>query len=232
MKPYTCTLLLTLIFFSCKKSESLPIPKGNQVFIIGSSIARGVGASSPSKSWAGLLAGKYTNIDFQNLSVGGYTTFHFLPDVFADIYHGYTITPDSSVNISRVIERHPAYVIISLTTNDVGYGYSPSEYMRNMKIITDSLLLSKIPYLVTSTTLREDFSITNRSKLLSIFVSLNKRYKTGFVDIMTAIADTATLRINRDMYTNDLMHPNDAGYEAVFRRIDSAFYLNFVSKLK
>lgn len=217
--------------FACKKSND-PLPKEKKVIIIGSSIASGTGASRLSKSWAGLLANKYPTIGFRNMSVGGYTTFHFLPDIFGDLYQGYTITPDSTVDISRVIERKPDYVIISITTNDVAYGYSPTEYMRNMKIITDSLQANKIPYLVTSTTLRDDFSDANRKKLLSIFTSLNKRYKKNFIDIMTAIADTAILRINRSMYINDLIHPNDDGHYAIFKRIDSAFNVNFVEQMK
>ncbi len=223
-------LILTVVsLLACKKEQiNNTSPANSHIIIIGSSIASGIGASVTKKSWSGLLAAKYAGTSFHNLSVPGYTTFHFLPDVFGELYKGYTITPDSSVNISHVIRMQPNLVIISITTNDIGYGYSTTEYMRNMKIITDSLQANKILYLVTSTTIRDDFAETNRKKLLSLAISLGKRYGQKFVDIMTPIADTSTLRINKEFYSSDLVHPNDNGHYLIYQRIDSVLRINYL----
>lgn len=204
------------------------IPKNKRVIVIGSSIAYNGGASISAKGWVGLLTSKYTAFSFKNMSVPGYTTFEYLPDAFESA--GYRIKPDTNVNIDRVIKNKPGYVIISLTSNDIGQGYTPDDYMRNMKVITDSLKINKINYLVTSTTLRGDFPIENRRKLLTLFYRLKKVYLNRFVDIMTATADTSTLEINKSLFINDLAHPNDKGHQAIYNKVDSVFYARYVSQ--
>ena len=62
------------------KKENKPTVKENRkvILLLGSSVTKGVGASTPQKSWAGLLntslSKKESDLAFRNLGVSGYTT--------------------------------------------------------------------------------------------------------------------------------------------------------------
>lgn len=219
-------IILLLVFFqiSCAKDpivEKKASKKFNKTVIIGSSISSGVGASSYELSWAGLLKAANVEDTFINFSRPGYATFHYLPTGTQNV----PIRPDTTVNISKVIQLKPTVVIISLTTNDISNGYSPATYMANLKVITDALELSLIKYFITSTTLRNDYTVSQRDSAFSICKLLRQNYeaKNRYVEIMSTIADTIKLKIDSSRYANDYIHPNDLGHNLLSKKIQSKY---------
>jgi len=219
-------LLVVLLEASCVKKTSIEkntTKKHNRTVIIGSSISSGVGASSYNLSWVGLLKDNNLEDTFINVSKPGYATFHFLPTGTLNV----PIAPDTTVNISKVIQLKPDIVIISLTTNDVSYGYAPGTYMTNLKIITDLLDANSIKYLITSTTLRSDFTHAQSDSAFTICKLLRANYEFAhYVEIMSTIADTTTFKIDPKYYFTDLIHPNDLGHSLLYKKIE-AKYLEF-----
>jgi lysophospholipase L1-like esterase len=191
----------------------------NKVVIIGSSIAKGVGASSYNYSWAGLMAANNIRDTFLNYSIPGYLTFHFLPANFTNL----PIQPDANVNITAVIKAKPSIVIISITTNDIANGYTEDCYMENMKTITDTLEKYKTKYIVTSTTIRADLNPSLNASLLTLANRLKERYQINYVNIVSLIADTTTLTPRLQFYSADKIHPNNPGHKLIFEQVNSTY---------
>jgi acyl-CoA thioesterase I len=209
------------LLFACKKQRELVITANtkHKTVIIGSSIASGVGASQYSNSWAGLMATNNSEDTFINNSVPGYTTFQFLPTN----YPNPPIRPDTTLNITSVLRLKPDVVVISITTNDIANGYTPSVYMRNMRVITDTLKAHSIKFLITSSTVRDDLSHVLNDSLLVVSHKLKDTYSNNFVEIMSLIADTTTLKPKTELYTSDKIHPNNAGHALLYSRINLAY---------
>lgn len=217
-------LLLAIFQIGCVRNsviEKKEPKKLHKTIIIGSSISSGTGASSYALSWAGLLKEGNSEDTFINLSKPGYATFHFLPTGTQNV----PILPDTTVNISKVIQLRPDVVIISLTTNDIAYRYTPTTYITNLKVITDFLDFNSIRYLITSTTLRNDFTRAQSDSAFSICKLLRQHYnpKNQYVEIMSTIADTIQLKIALKYYSNDLIHPNNIGHNQIFKKIQSGY---------
>jgi lysophospholipase L1-like esterase len=216
-----CLLLtIPLMMMGCKKSQEFSgATKKIRTIIIGSSIARGIGASTYENSWAGLMAKNNLSDSFVNQSIPGYATFHFLPTNFS----GVPISADTTVNITHVLRQKPDIVLISITSNDVAYGYTPAVYMQNIKTIIDSLKAHSIKFLVTSTTIREDLSKSSNDSLLVIARKLREQYLSNYVEIMSVIADTTSLKAKTAYYSSDRIHPNDAGHALIYLKINPAY---------
>jgi len=212
---------IALLLSSCVKTGS---GTRNSVIIIGSSIASGEGASSYEKSWAGKLSDNNKVDQFQNLSIWSSTTYHFLPLSYTDFCKSINRpTPDPRSSVSTVIAKHPDFVILSITTNDIMSGYAPSEYLRNIQIITDSLEKARVRYLVTSNTIAGSFTVRQKQDAKSVLLALPVIYGRAYIDIMTPLVDTSKMEIRKNLFVSDYTHPNDDGHLSLFTRIDSAY---------
>ena len=224
MKPVTIFFLFIIgAFHGCKKnndtiiSSSLSISK--KIIVFGSSIAAGIGATHDSLSWVGLFKKTRISDSILNFSIPGTTTFHTLPSKYKD--SSFIVGAPSPVanNIDRVIQANPDFVVISITSNDIANGFTPDDYMKNISIITNQLKDQRIPYIITSTTIRGDINLIKRNQLFEIFKRVHEKYLTEFVDILTPLSDTTNFSIRTEFFNSDLIHPNNLGHEKIFNQI-------------
>jgi acyl-CoA thioesterase I len=220
---FICILFLSLLFTCCKKEENssgLGTSKTKiKTIVMGSSIVFGGGASNYNNSWVGLLTSNNTDDSIINFGRSGYTTYQFLPTNFTNA----PVPPDTSVNISAVLKQKPDLVIVSITTNDIANGYKPATFLTNIKLITDSLQKHSIKYLITSTTLRGDLSMSLNDSLFVLAHRLRDSYQNRYVEIMSSIGDTLTLKPRDEFYSSDRIHPNNAGHYQIFSRVNPIY---------
>jgi len=225
-------ILLVSILLSCNKEqvkkvdlemEKIEIPISRRTIVIGSSIAAGVGAT-PGGGWVNLLQNEFSTDKFTNFGVPGSTTHHFLPTVFytSNLANRFPL-PDTLKNVDAVVKMNPQIVIVSITSNDVALPLPLDIYMNNIKCITDTLEKNNISFLVTSTILRDDFSLDRKKKLLVLYKRLQELYNDKFVDIFTPNGDTSTLQINPVYYSSDKIHPNNEGHRNIYLNIRTLY---------
>lgn len=225
-------LSLSILLISCTEPNDPPYsPPINYkekitVVIIGSSIASGQGASNYSNSWAGTLQA-VTKDSIINNAVGGYTTFHFLPET---IPNKLSIETDVKRNISTSLKLNPDLIIFSITTNDIAKGFTIADYINNMKIMTDLCRDNHIEALVTSTTPRTDLPYEKRKMLYDLNRELERIYGDNFTNVYSSLAEIEKYQPISNLFTTDLIHPNNEGHEIIFNTIYPA-YLKLKSKI-
>ncbi|MEE9429944.1 MAG: SGNH/GDSL hydrolase family protein [Melioribacteraceae bacterium] len=216
------------LFIEDLKITSKNILNGDSTFVVvvlGSSTAAGTGAKPIDSSWVNLYKNylKSINSKFQviNLAVGGYTSYHLMPNKFLSIQN--RPLPVLGKNISYGLSFNPSVIIINLPSNDVASGFSIEEQFRNyykMKSITDS---SKTPLLFTTTQPR-NFDAKKRELQA---IAKNKFYKDfeNVIDFWSSIV-TSDNKINDIYNSGDGIHLNNKGHKLLFQRVRDSKYLD------
>jgi lysophospholipase L1-like esterase len=220
MKNNKWLLILVLFCFSCTDSNDIEIvdrkivDRKIKVVILGSSIASGAGATNYEYSWAGLL--KFVSKDSViNNAVGGYTTFHFLPETKPN-YKGIGI--DVKRNITASLKLAPDLIIFSITTNDIANGFTVDDYITNMNLLTDACEAKHVPFLIGSTSPRP-LDIEGKKALVEVNNRLKSIYRDRFVNYYYALTNLDTFEYKSIYNSGDNLHPNDAGHKVIFDTI-------------
>jgi acyl-CoA thioesterase-1 len=194
--------------------KSIPITKNN-IVILGGSTAWGVGASTKQNSWVYKLETKVKAVNKNdtiiNLAMPGYTTYHIMEN-------GYSVAKrpvaDTLRNITTALAKHPILVIISLPSNDIANGYNDEEILHNYKIVVNTLIKDRIPYIITSTQPR-NFSIDQRLRLRSFTDLLIKAFPGHVIDYLNKLGDS--MWSYKPLYNcGDGIHPNDKGHDVIY----------------
>lgn len=165
-------------------------PHPGPVVFLGDSLTYGTGAQATG-GYVKLLQGEFPGRDFVNKGIPGDTTAGGLQRLQKD-----------------VLDLHPALVVVGLGGNDFLQKVPPDEIFGNLDRIVDRIQAERIPVLllgIRTGALSDPYE--------SRFRELAKRRQTGYVpDIMQGIFTNASLKA-------DNLHPNDAGYKQMARRI-------------
>ena len=148
-----------------------------------------------------------------NLAVGGYSTYHIMPDNF--LPPPSRPKPDRNNNITRALSFNPTAIIINLPSNDADYGYSVSEQLENYDTIRALIDSHGIPLWVATTQPR-NLSSTGRQNLLEMRDSTFTRFANP-IDFWTVLAEEDG-RIKPQYNSGDGVHLNDAAHRILFDR--------------
>jgi lysophospholipase L1-like esterase len=120
-----------------------------------------------------------------------------------------------------VLGRQPDYVIILGGSNDLGWGHEPEHVASNLAKMYDMALGTGIrPVSCTvPSVLGFDEGVRPRLRLNQLIKRLSAEVNIICVDLFTATADPAG-RL-REEYSNDGLHLNASGYEAIAEAIFS-----------
>lgn len=191
------------------------------VLLLGSSVTQGAGASSPQKSWAGLLnahlSGQQSDIIFLNLGVGGYTTKD---------------TVNSSLKITSNFsaqELAPDIIIFeNCLINDFQI-LTSAESKKNIKTVVSKLQLqfpeAKIyitpPNNVTVYSSRVSADGLTYQEYVQEVGNYIVTQKWNYVDFWETFESKASERkiSLEDTLTEDGKHPNDTGYDIWFESL-------------
>lgn len=187
--------------------------------ILGSSSAKGAGASSPSTSWAGLLAEKAPEgVALVNLAVGGTTTYQALSSGCSLPESRTRFAPLSETNVDAAIALDPQWVIISFPSNDQANGFSVEETVHNLEQIISALYSQGIAVMVLSSQpreMREEW----KPRLIAVDNLMASKMGACWVDVYTPLAFNGLIKPEYDF---DGVHLNDAGHQVVFDAISTA----------
>jgi len=219
---FLCFSFLIFSFLCCDSDKDYRrVEEGKDlVVILGSSSAYGIGVSALNRSWAALLNNEQT-ITIKNLSYPGYSTYEFLPSGVSNFRN---ITPDKERNIDVAIKLAPKIIIFSITTNDIGRGYSIDEYLNNIKVMTDLCVYNNIEYIVTSTHPRNPMPIERRKALYDLNRELERIYADRYVEIYNLLGDLNAYKWNKNLCASDSIHGNDDAHVIIYNEVLLGYY--------
>ena len=195
----------------------------NNIAVLGSSTAAGVGPSSSDSAWVtryrNYLFEKNTTIKVINLAVGGYTTYDIMPTGYVPPES--RPSPSISQNITKAVSYSPKAIIINLPSNDVSSGYSISEQLANYDTILSVANSNNIPVWITTTQPRNFSDIQQIRKQIEMRDSTYSRFGDKAIDFWTDIADSNG-RINSIFDSGDGVHLNDTAHAVLFSRVVKA----------
>lgn len=196
-------------------TSSAPVP---EVVLIGSSSAAGSGASTFEHAYAGRLSSWLSanapTSCLQDLAASGYTTYELRPASL-----GYTPQRpgvDSARNIDAALALAPRLLIIHLPSNDVAYGYTLSESLKNLEAMIDQARAADVDVAVVGPHPR-GLSGDRRDSLIRWARILDTISRVETIQVWDSLStDSTALRAG---VRQDGVHFNDSGHAIVFRQI-------------
>lgn len=187
--------------------------------VMGSSSAFGAGASTYSKSWAGLL----TNVaeeygaEVINIARGGYTTYHAMSTDCS--VSSNRPQPDPAHNIDLALELGVDLVILSFPSNDAASGFSAEETTYNLLYMRARLAEEGIPMLVLGAQPR-NMAISKQRLLTGLDALLKPRFSPCLVELYRFLVDDAG-NLATQYNAGDGVHLTDAGHAIVFAELEN-----------
>lgn len=203
---------------SDKKPIDPSFKRGNTtptIVILGSSSAAGKGASTKSKSWVELMKAQLKKdnkvVNVVNLSEGGFTTYHVMPN-------GNKVAnrpaPNTSKNITKALSYKPFLIIVNLPTNDIDKKYTDKEILNNYSKLRSIALKENVNYIVTGTQPRNFSEKSKRTRLLELNERMVAMDPAHVVDLLKKLS-LQDFKIKPAYAFSDGIHPNDKGHAVI-----------------
>lgn len=229
----TQSLLLALVLAGCSGGGGTsPAPSGNTAttphiaalvtpgtwVIMGSSSAAGAGATA-GNSWASKLHTSQLarGVVVNNIARGGTVTYQGLPSNTKPIAN--RPLPDDAINIDAALSRSPKLLLVSYPSNDTALGYSVDETISNLQAIQNAARAKGVAVLFLSTQPRQ-MPPHLLARLPDIDARLQKMAGPCFVSLREGLQNSAGT-LHTDFDSGDGVHPNNAGHQLIFSRIES-----------
>ena len=213
------TISALLIFHNIEADEIINKTKTDsiKIVVLGSSTAAGTGPTHPDSAWVNRFRAYVQTIwqgsDVINLAVGGYSTYHIMPDNF--LPPPSRPKPNPEHNITKALSYNPTAIIINLPSNDADYGYSVSEQLENYDTIKSLTLSHGIPLWVATTQPR-NLPLAGRQNLIEMRDSTFAQFENP-INFWTGLAEEDG-NIKPQYNSGDGVHLNDAAHRILFER--------------
>ena len=197
------------------------------IAIIGSSTAAGFGASVPDSAWVNRSVHYWQaqgfTITLFNLAVASTTSYIGMPTGFTPPAN--RDAPDTNHNITKAMSFNPDIVFIAYPTNDIGFDYTNTEYLFNLRTMAHVVTAAgKICY-VCSTQPRNAFNAAEIDSLVKGRDSIMAEFAPYGLNFFDSLADPTT-HLFVPALTNDGVHPDDAGHRALFHVVQNNVVLS------
>jgi lysophospholipase L1-like esterase len=193
-----------------------------RIVILGSSTATGMGASTPDSSWVQhyrhWLADSDTTVRVVNLSVPGYTTYHFLPVLDSTLRK--RPLPDTSVDMRHALAMRPSAILVNLPSNDAAWGFDTTEQRANYRRLSAMAQSDSVPLWVCTPQPR-NLKADKRRLITQMRAWITETFGERCIDFWTGLGNAdGTLR--REFDSGDGTHLNDKGHRLLFDRVVAA----------
>ncbi len=214
MKKYLPGLVLLLwVSYSFGQNKILGI--------VGSSTAKGTGASTPANSWVNKVTAYYISQNIlastTNLAENGYDPYYAMPTGYVPPAN--RPNPDPNRNITKLLTFNPDVVIIAFASNNYPT-YSFQEIHATLDTIyTRAILAGKKAYVATSQP-RTGFTLAGRQKLRDVKDSIIKWFGSNSINFFDPVVEPSDLTIKAEYrYALDDIHLNDAGHAVLYDQV-------------
>jgi lysophospholipase L1-like esterase len=197
---------------------SPPQPSTPSAYILGSSTAVGVGATS-GNSWASKFSTYYASTGTTtNIAVSGTTVANASPTGYT-IPTGWNDQPDPLKNITFAANAGADLVLINFPSNFINQtNGTTANYMTVLSSIVNLCVNLGIDYRVFTTQPRNTDS-TKRQILKDTADAIISTYGAKVVNTFAELADPATLEIKPTYNAGDGVHINNAGHLYLYNQL-------------
>jgi hypothetical protein len=201
-------------FASLAANLSAPVTP-TSAFIVGSSTAVGVGATS-GNSWASKFTTYYTTGSTFNRAISGSAISNSAPTGYT-IPTGWTDTPDPLRNVTYAIQNNAKIVLINFPSNFIFQtNGTTSNYMSVLDAIIDQCTLYGVDYRIFTTQPRTNATSAGKQILKDTADAIISTYGSKVVNTFSELADPSTLNIKSTYDAGDGVHINNAGHQYLY----------------
>lgn len=213
IQTISCAVLLLFIVEGACAQDYVWINPPVKIIVLGSSTAAGYGASSKDSSWvrryAAYLQKFNPDNEVINLAVGGYHSYHIMPDDF--IPPPRRRQSDSLANISKALSLNCDGIIVNLPSNDIALGFSVKEQLDNLKRVVQEAENDSVPIWLCTVQPRNFNRHNQRSQQVELYDSIVTIFPDRVIDFWTKFASPAAGLV--EAYdSGDGCHLNDEGH--------------------
>ena len=197
------------------------------IVVLGSSTAEGTGASPADSAWVNRFRSSFQvnktdgrDTIVTNLAKGGYTSYKLMPTDY--VPPAGKPTPDPERNVTMALSLHPQIIIINLPSNDAASGFTPKEYMDNLRFMFNTIRNAGVKAFITTTQPRA-LAMGQRLDLLHLVDSIENNFgdfAINFWDTLVSADEQYVLRA--DVNYGDGIHVNNLGHRYLFQQAVAA----------
>lgn len=204
-------------YFATLASKLSPPVTPTSAFIVGSSTAVGVGATS-GNSWASKFATYYTTGSTTNIAINGSAISNAAPTGYT-IPTGWTDTPDPLRNVTYAAQNNAKLVLINFPSNFINQtNGNTSNYMTVLAAMVNYCVNLGIDYRVFTTQPR-NVDATRKQILKDTADAIIATYGSKVVNTFNELADASTLNIKSTYDAGDGVHINNAGHLYLYNQL-------------
>jgi len=220
-------LLLVLHFFFIYAFSQ------KKIVVLGSSTAAGTGASVYDSSWVARLQSEYRknitagDLDtvVTNLAVGGFVSYQIMPSSYSP--PAGKPAPDVEHNVTKALGFSPDIIIINLPTNDVGSGYSETEFMTNLRFLNQHIASAGVKAYITTTQPRSQYDFAMRRVLRNLVDSITNTFGINAINFWDDLAtNDGQFNLRPEVNSGDGVHVNNLGHRLLFERVKAKNLFN------
>lgn len=214
-----CCLVLPCLYLAPAHAQ-----KKLTIAVLGSSTAAGENASSPAKSYLGLLKAHLQSLGeldtLYNFGLPGSTTYSGMPTGF--VPPAGRDAPEPSFNVTRALQLGADIVLVNYPGNDITRGYSLADFMSNLHTIYDTVIAAHKICAVTTTQPRTDLTLDLQQLLQTCRDSILLEFPVCVLNFWDPIVAPNSLDLNPIYDSGDGTHLNDSGHYVLYQVVIAA----------
>jgi len=213
------SILFLLFIVSWQVSCVQKLGKPHHIVVLGSSTAEGAGPKSKDSAWVNLFRNyvKEQNGENEvtNLAVGGYTTYHILPDTATAVTGRAAV--DKEHNITKALSLKPDILIINMPSNDIIAGVSIEEFRHNLALLNDIAKTHDIKCFITTTQSRNS-DTAKQNALIRMRDVIKEDYPLTYIDFWSGMSNVDG-SIKEEYNSGDGVHLNGKAHHIMLERV-------------
>ena len=186
-----------------------------KLFVLGSSTAAGVGASSPSKSWTALLNAhliESRQSSLTNWAVPGALTASAMCRDTAQA----SAASRQWQAANWAIQAGATHLLLAFPSNDAVAGVSANDILSQVSSIQQCAQAMNVKVAVLSTLPRAGLQSAQKKVIHTVAIELRKKMGPCYIDVYTQLAEPRGSEPARELSAGDGIHYNDAGHQVIF----------------
>jgi lysophospholipase L1-like esterase len=213
------SVLFLVLIISFQTANAQRKSKEHVIVVLGSSTAEGAGPKSKDSAWVNLFREyalkKNSKNTVVNLALGGYSTYHILPDSSTPV-KGRAV-PDKKRNITKALTLNPDIIIINMPSNDIIGGVTLDEFRQNLALLNSIAREHQIKCYITTTQARNG-NEAQREGLSRMQEIIKTDYPRTYINFWSDFAN-ADGSIKEAYNSGDGVHLNGKAHEIMLKRV-------------
>ncbi len=203
-----------------------------KIVVLGSSTAAGFKVKE-NEAWVNRYKAYLTSLnpanEIVNLALGGYNTYHLMPNGFSKPNRE---APDTERNITKAVSLNPDGIIINLPSNDAAKKYTAQEQMDNFAVMYQTAKDAGIPVWITTTQPRDKLNSAQNDIQEAVRDAVFEQYGLYALDFWTSVTEYRDGEPKiKEALNIDGVHVTPEGHRLFFEEVKSKLVYERIAQL-